>query len=224
MRRRRLILVCGFALGLLLVALLRNAGFVEGALTPYAGYATSLYVLLTIAVAVMLIRNGAELQRLGFARAPNWRHVGLALAAVAFLQITGLALEPVFENLLGTGRDLGRFDDVRGSLPQLLSVLALSWTFAALGEEIAFRIVLLGGLRSLLSDTEAAVIVAVVLQAAIFGFVHLYQGPAGIAGAALSGLVYGAITIMARGAIWPAALAHGVNNTIGLLTLYYGAA
>ena len=63
---------------------------------------------------------------------------------------------------------------------------------------------------------------AVVLQALIFGLVHLYQGPAGVAGTTLSGIAFGTITVMARGAIWPAALAHGINNTIGLLTIYHG--
>ena len=53
---------------------------------------------------------------------------------------------------------------------------------------------LLGGLRSILAETRAATVFAVVAQAAVFGFVHLYQGPAGIAGATISGLVYGTIT------------------------------
>lgn len=67
-----------------------------------------------------------------------------------------------------------------------------------------------------------AIAAAVLLQAIIFGLVHLYQGPAGVAGATLSGLVYGTITVMARGAIWPAAMAHGFNNTIGLVMIYSG--
>lgn len=224
MWQRRLILVSGFALGLILVGLLRDSGYHDSILTPYSAYATSLYIALTVAFAIMLGRNGVELRRVGFAQAPQRRHVLLALVAVAFLQLAAPVLEPLFEDLLGSGRDLGRFDGVRGSLPQLLAVLALSWAVAAFGEEIAFRIVLLGSLRSVLPDMRAATVTAVVLQAVVFGFVHLYQGPAGIAGATISGLVYGTITVMARGIIWPAALAHGLNNSIGLLMLYYGVA
>ncbi len=223
MQRRRLILVSSFALGLVFVGLLRNARFVDGVLTPYSDYATGLYIALTIAFAVMLVRSGVELHRLGFARWPHWRHVALALAAVAFLQAVAPVMEPLFEDMLGSERNLGRFADVRGSLPRLLAVLALSWTFAAFGEEIAFRIVLLGGLHSLFPDSRTATGLAVVLQAAVFGLVHLYQGPAGIAGATVSGLVYGTITVLARGLIWPAAFAHGINNTIGLLMIYHGA-
>ncbi len=169
-------LVAGFTLGLIFVGLLRSAAFHDSVLTPYSGHATLLYVALTIVFAVMLVRSGLDLQRLGFARRPGWRHVALALAAVGFLQAAAPLLEPLFEDLLGADRDLDRFDDVSGSVPRLLAVLALSWTFAAFGEEIAFRVVLLGGLRSLLPGTTAATVVAVVLQAAVFGLCMSTRG------------------------------------------------
>ena len=38
----------------------------------------------------------------------------------------------------------------------------------------------------------------------------------------LSGLVFGLVTILGRWSIWPAALAHGINNTIGIVALYHG--
>jgi membrane protease YdiL (CAAX protease family) len=56
----------------------------------------------------------------------------------------------------------------------------------------------------------------------MFGLIHAYQGSAGIAGSTFSGLVFGAVTLAGRRAIWPAAVAHGVNNTIGILQLYRG--
>jgi membrane protease YdiL (CAAX protease family) len=54
----------------------------------------------------------------------------------------------------------------------------------------------------------------------IFGMVHAYQGPVGIISATVSGLVFGALIMSCRGSIWPAAIAHGGNNTIGILLLY----
>ena len=56
----------------------------------------------------------------------------------------------------------------------------------------------------------------------MFGLIHAYQGPTGIVSSATSGLVFGAITLVGRWSIWPAAIAHGVNNTIGILSLYRG--
>ena len=36
------------------------------------------------------------------------------------------------------------------------------------------------------------------------------------------GLIFGAITLAARGSIWPAAVAHGSSNSIGIMELYLG--
>jgi membrane protease YdiL (CAAX protease family) len=216
------VLTAGFALSLLFVGLLRYSAFNDTALTPLSGYATIAYVAVTIIVAILLGRSGVDLNRFGFGIRIRWQHLALALAAVAFLQGISVVLDPILDGLFGAGRDLSRFDEVQGSIAALVGALALSWTFAAFGEEIAFRIVLLGGIRSVLGGTTLAVAVAVLLQAVIFGLVHLYQGPAGVASATLSGIVYGTITVLARGAIWPAAMAHGINNTIGLVMIYSG--
>ena len=222
MKARRILLVAGFALSLVFIGLLRDAAFHDSVLTPLSGYATPAYVALTVLFAILMIRSGIDLNRLGFGTRIHWKHVAYALGAVAVLQAASWLLSPVLESAFGAGRDLGRFAEVEGSLPALLRVLALSWTFAAFGEEIAFRIVLLLGLLSVLGRSNIAIGVAVLLQALVFGLVHLYQGPTGIVGTTISGLVFGATIVLARGAIWPAALAHGINNTIGLLMLYQG--
>ena len=78
------------------------------------------------------------------------------------------------------------------------------------------------GISFVLGDSRAAQISAVALQAVLFGLIHAYQGPAGIAGSAMSGLAFGAVTLAARWSIWPAALAHGANNTIGIVALFLG--
>jgi membrane protease YdiL (CAAX protease family) len=127
------------------------------------------------------------------------------------------------EELLGGGRDLERFAGVEGSVSALMLLLATNWTFAAFGEEFAYRIILMRAIAYVLGDTRIALMCALLLQAAIFGLIHAYQGPTGIAGSAISGLVFGAVTIAARWSIWPAALAHGGNNTFGIIALYLGA-
>jgi membrane protease YdiL (CAAX protease family) len=53
-----------------------------------------------------------------------------------------------------------------------------------------------------LGDTRAALIGALLLQAVLFGLVHAYQGPAGVVGATVSGLVFGAVTLAGRWSIW----------------------
>ncbi len=223
MTSRAIIFPWLFALSMLLVGTLRYAGTTDSILTSFSGYATPLYVVFTVVFIVLYRRAGVSFQNLGFNCGLRWQHVGLAILAVVVLQAFAYFSAPVLEEVLGRGRDLSRFSGVHGSLQGLVSALALSWTFAAFGEEIAFRIMLLGGLITALGRERGMLILAVVIQAVVFGLVHLYQGPAGVAGATFSGLAFGVITVVARGAIWPAALAHGLNNSIGLISLYLGA-
>ena len=203
--------VVGFALGLLAMGALR---YLE------SGLATPGYIALTIFCAISLQRSGVPLNRFGFALRPNVRMVALALLAIAFLQLLNHYVYPLIEQGLSVEPDLQRFDGVADSVPTLMALLLFSWTFAALGEELAYRVILLRGIAFVLGDSRAATAAALVLQALIFGLVHAYQGPAGIITASISGLVFGALIVSCRGSIWPVFIAHGGNNTIGILLLY----
>lgn len=222
---RALVISGAFAAGLVLAGSLRAAGTGAGGsvLAPLAGLATPLYILITIVAALGLARDGAPLHRFGFG--PPFRpgfHVALAIGAVIALRLSAIGLEPLVEAVFGAGRDLERFGGLEGSKAATVRLLAFSWTFAAFGEELAFRIVLMGGLAYGLGGSRGARVAALLLQAIVFGLVHLYQGPAGVAGAAFNGLFFGAVVLLARGSIWPAALAHGGSNTLSILELYAG--
>ena len=222
-RPRALALVLVFGVGLILIGRLRAAGLDGGPLAEFAGLATPLYVGLTIATAMGLINAGADFTRFGFEiRFAPRRHLGLAAAGAVMLFLLAELSTPLLGSVFGEARDLDRFASVAGSPAATLKLLLFSWTFAAFGEEIALRIVLMRGLIYALGNGRFAVLAALVLQAVVFGLVHVYQGPAGVAGTFMSGLVYGVLVLLARGSIWPAALAHGTGNTIGILSLYVG--
>ncbi|MEL6365095.1 MAG: CPBP family intramembrane glutamic endopeptidase [Pseudomonadota bacterium] len=214
------LLTAGFIGALLLASALRAAEGGDSALTAYAVYATELYIGATIIAAIALGACGLRLDRVGFAGGLKLEHAALALFGVAALQGGHLAIDFLLTDVFGVARDLSRFEAVATSPAALFSALALSWTFAAFGEEIAYRVVLLRGLAASLGGGAGASAAALVLQAALFGLAHAYQGPAGVAGSAFSGLVFGALVLAARGSVWPAVLAHGLNNTIGLVALY----
>ncbi len=78
------------------------------------------------------------------------------------------------------------------------------------------------GISFVLGDSRTGQISALAFQAVMFGLIHAYQGPTGIAGSTFSGLVFGAVTLAGCWSIWPAALAHSVNNTIGIIAFYHG--
>jgi CAAX protease family protein len=215
-------LVVGLGLGLLAMGALRSAATHPGALTPLAALATPGYIIVVAVFTLLLVRAGLPLNRVGFGVRPGRRHILLAIAAIVTLRFFAVTIEPIWEALLSGPRNLERFSDVAGSPGSLAALLAASWTIAAFGEEIAYRIVLTRGTSFALGDTRTAKSLALVLQAVMFGLIHAYQGPTGIASSAMSGLVFGSVTLAGRGSIWPAAIAHGVNNTIGILALYRG--
>ena len=214
-------IVALFAAGLLASGALRFLNLSAEDPSALTGYATEIYVGLTILAAVLLRRSGVPMNRLGFGFAfEPLRFLFLAAIGVGLIQILGLLLEPLWEQIFGGARDLDRFSGVSGSSVELAKLLALSWILAAFGEELAFRIVLMRGIAFALGDSRLAFGVALIAQAVVFGVVHAYQGPAGMLGASINGLIYGGLTLAARGSIWPAALAHGSSNTIGIMGLY----
>jgi len=79
---------------------------------------------------------------------------------------------------------------------------------------------MMGGLASALGNSKIALAIALIIQAIIFGLVHFYKGPLGMTNSMVSGLFFGLLIITARGAIWPAFLAHGLNNSICIWNIY----
>ncbi|MBT8081920.1 MAG: CPBP family intramembrane metalloprotease [Gammaproteobacteria bacterium] len=213
-----------FATGLLVSGALRFMAVHDEDPLPIATYATEIYIAITVLAAILLVRCGLPVMRLGFNFAFGpLRYLALAAIGVGLIRLTGLMLEPLTEHLFGGTRDLTRFSDVAGSRSALIKLMLLNWTVAAFGEELAFRIVLMRGIAFALRDTRTAFVLALIAQAVIFGVVHAYQGPAGIIGTTINGLIFGGLTLAARGTIWPAAIAHGANNSIGIMQLYWAA-
>ena len=221
-RQRSLLICIVFSTLLIFTGSLRLLNQTESALSQWAALSTPLYIVATVAAAITLTRNHVQFNRLGFGFAWRWRYLWLATIGVIILQASGQLLAPFWDLLFGAPRDLDRFATVEGSLTNALTLIVFSWTFAAFGEELTFRILLQGGLQSAFGKSRIAILSALTIQAIIFGTVHMYQGPTGMVSATISGLILGALTVKAKGAIWPAALAHGLSNTIGIGSLYLG--
>ena len=218
------IVVVFFGAGLILSAVLRYLDQNSQDPPQIAGFATLIYVGITVIAAVILTRIGVPMHGLGFGF--NFRPVSylvLAAMGVGFIQLFGLMIDPLLERFVGEPRNLERFSDIAGSPIALIKLLVLNWTLAAIGEELAFRIVLMRGIAFNLGDSRTAFGIALIAQAILFGAIHAYQGPSGIISSGINGLIFGGLTLAARGSIWPAAIAHGASNTIGILSLYLAA-
>ena len=168
--------------------------------------------------------RGLGWKALGLRRPRNWLvTVATALAAGVALQLVSeFVTEPLIERLTGHTADLSSFRSLVGNLPAALVMLALVWALAAFGEEMAYRGYVLERAAALGRHTPTAYVVAVVVVSLLFGLGHYYQGVAGVANSAFSGLFFGALYLAGGRNLWLPILAHGFSDTIGLGLIYFG--
>jgi len=115
-----------------------------------------------------------------------------------------------------------RFKDVVGNLSLFLFVLPFIWIFAAFGEEFFYRGFLMTKIARTFGQGRGAWVAAVLIQACLFGLAHSYQGPAGMVGTGLVGIIYGIATLAFGRSLLPAIIVHGVIDTLGFSLLYLG--
>lgn len=132
------------------------------------------------------------------------------------------AATPALEAAFGPPPVVDRFAPIPGNLPLLLALIPAMWVVAAFGEEFFFRGFLLTTAARLLGSSRTAWVVAVVVQAVLFGLIHAYQGPAKAITIGIGGAVYGGAFLLAGRSLWPVILAHGINDTLGLILVYSG--
>ena len=202
----------------------RNAGWVPEALSFIPVVEAAWLNFLVVLVAVCWMWAGKiPLAYVGLGSVSLSRTVlkwVAATMAVDYLAV-GIAT-PVLNGIFGEAEHVARFAQVPGNLPLLLLLLPFTWLIAAFGEEFFFRGFLLAAIAQGLGGSRRAWITAVVMQATAFGLIHGYQGPAEAISIGIGGLVYGAAFLILKRNLWPLILAHGINDTLGLVALYSG--
>lgn len=203
------------------VILLLEIGGILGALTGFVPLSPILSVLLPLAAATWFLRRDGQ----------RWRDLafGRPLRAPQILGYTALALVAVYALVFALGfllNALGVPPADFSLLQQLLEgnmvmylwfLLPISWGSAAIGEELLARGFLLYRLEGMV-NTAAAVL----LQAAIFGVAHFYQGIAGILTTFTVGLVFGIVYVKCGRSLLPMIIAHGLIDTVAMTALYFG--
>jgi uncharacterized protein len=157
-----------------------------------------------------------------------WRVVGLGVLLFVFIVVYSVvaqqAINDAVASFTGTSPNKARdmFGVIEGNLPLFLFLLPFVWLFAAFGEEVFYRGYLMTRFAQFMGETRMAWAVAVVAQAALFGAAHAYQGPVGMVGTGLIAVISGAATLLFRRNLWPAIIAHGLQDTLGFTLLYLG--
>jgi membrane protease YdiL (CAAX protease family) len=177
-------------------------------------------VLVTLALVSVRLRHqsGRDLGLVRLAEPAGVATSVLFLSVLWTLVVIGVTI-PVLEHLTGERQDVSQFAEVEGNLPLLLVMLALAWTLGAFVEELAFRGWLMTRVREVMPAGLAGVVVATILSAALFGLAHTEQGVIGVVVTALDGVYFAVVRLRFR-SLWASVLAHGFNNTIGLITFF----
>src|SRR5262249_30607448 len=126
---------------------------------------------------------------MGFRRPASWRRTLLiAVCAAVLLQLKTVVTEPLGIMIWHRPPQISQVIQSVASVKTLLKGLGIVWTFAAFGEEVAYRGYLLRRAADLGNWSTAACAFALVWSSIIFGFGHYYKGPAGIFESTVSGL------------------------------------
>jgi uncharacterized protein len=167
-------------------------------------------------------------------RGLRWRNVGLTLNRGWRLTLAlgigaGLLMEafelfvsqPLLIRITGKQPDLSDFQAIYGNVKWTL-LLALTWTLAAFGEEMAWRGYLMNRIADLGKHTRLAWIVSLVAVNVAFGYAHSYQGITGIIDEGLMGVLLGVLYLGTGWNLSVPIIAHGIADTVDLLLIFFG--
>jgi hypothetical protein len=168
--------------------------------------------------------RGGGLSTIGLTRPPSWRRVVLwALAAAALRILLGdLVIDPITSRFWPPAVAPAGTETITGNVKNALLGLLLVWTFAAFGEEIAYRGYLLARAADIGKRSTAAYWIGVVLVAVLFGYGHSYKGPAGVFDSGVAGLILGAAYLLSGRSLWTCILAHGFIDTVAVVAVFFG--
>jgi hypothetical protein len=179
-------------------------------------------VILVMIIVSLLIRR-EHIRTLGFKRPASWpRLVGMAFAGAVVLQLFDVGVVmPIMNRLTGTTIDYSGFANLKGNPGQLLLLLALSWTLAALGEEMVYRGYFQKLLTGLFGSNLPGILLSVGISSLLFGLAHREQGLIGVVVTIVDALFYSWLKLKNGNNLWAAILAHGFYNSIGILVFYF---
>ena len=180
-------------------------------------------ILFVLGLVSIRLRNGGW-SAMGFKRPSSWvRLLIIALVAAALRIILGdLVIEPLTERFWPPIVAPAEAETITGNIKLALLGLLIVWTFAAFGEEIAYRGYLLTRAAEIGRQTTAAYWVGIIFISVLFGYGHYYKGPAGILDSGVAGLVLGAAYMLAGRNLWASILAHGFIDTFAVFALFFG--
>jgi membrane protease YdiL (CAAX protease family) len=182
-------------------------------------------ILFVIALVSARLREGGW-AALGFRRPKSWWVVvALAIgAAILRLALGEFAIDPLAAQIWPPAKAPAGIETIAHDPIAALRWLGLIWTFAAVGEEVAYRGYLTKRAADVLGGGRIAWWAATLAASALFGLGHWYKGPAGVIDSGMAGLVLGATYLISGRCLWTTILAHGLIDSTGVILLFFGLA
>jgi CAAX protease family protein len=180
-------------------------------------------VLCIVGLVSIRLRDG-RWSAMGLKRPSSWGRICLiALAAAALRIIFGqFVIEPVSALVWAKPTAPALSNEINGNLKIALFALLLVWTFAAFGEEIAYRGYLLTRAADVGRRSVIAYWIGIVLVSILFGYGHYYKGLSGVIDSGVAGLILGTAYMLAGRNLWASILAHGFIDTFGVIDAFFG--
>jgi len=180
-------------------------------------------ILFVLGLLSARLRNGGW-SALGIKRPASWaRILQIALAAAALRILLGeFVIDPLTSIFWPPAVAPAGAESITGNLKVAIVALLIVWTFAAFGEEIAYRGYLLTRAADLGKGSTAAYWIGMGLVSVLFGYGHYYKGPAGVVDSAIAGLILGAAYLLSGRNLWVSILAHGFIDTFAVVIVYFG--
>jgi membrane protease YdiL (CAAX protease family) len=180
-------------------------------------------ILAALGLLSVWVRKGGW-SALGLRCPVSWiRVLQIALAAAALRILLGqFVIDPLTARIWPPAIAPGGSEEITGHLIVALQWLVVVWTFAAFGEEIAYRGYLLTRAADVGRGSAAAYWVAMLLVSILFGYGHYYKGPAGVIDSGVAGFILGAAYLLSGRNLWVSILAHGFIDTFMVSAMFFG--
>lgn len=214
--RARILLEIALVLATLALAI---SGFLYAGVRVVAGPVS---VLLAVMMIWLLLRwRGRTWSAVGLEQPPKLlRTVFFGLVTWLLVTFVMGGLQPLLVWLIGRPVNLSALDFVRGNTTAFLMMLLMAWSTAAVGEELIFRGFVMNRLSEFQGEGRLAWVSALLLQGALFGLAHFYQGLAGMVFTGVLGCLLGLAYLATGWNLWVPIIAHGLIDTVSLLALY----
>ena len=174
-------------------------------------------------IIISLLIHHENISSLGFRKNKNGlRMIVFIVVSVVIWQLIQIGLiMPVLNHLTGTTQDLSAFINLKGNPGQLMFYLVLSWTLAALGEELVYRGYLQKRLTDLFGANTIGLLLTVGISSLLFGVAHTEQGIIGMVVTTLDALFFSWLKMKYKNNLWAAVMAHGFSNSVGLIVFFF---